>query len=388
MNIRHPNKLRVPLSQIPMSLKRFSQIFYFILIFGCSKEIKETENKIELSSIKDIASSNIKIEGMIPLETNSSNLMGLDLRVILSDTLIYIMDESTKDGIHIFDEKGNYFKTIANVGEGPNYIPAMVDFLVTGTGFIEVLSTRGSLAENYRFDQEGNFHKIFSLEYVATSFARLPDNTYLFYGGYNLPIIEYRVLKTDSLGNKIQYFLPNTYKNNMLPMTEKNFFKTGNDLFIIESFQNVFYRYENDSVKVVLNADYGNYNLPANFWEMDIMDGFQVINKNGFANIRTIHKGLDKIMVDVMYQKEAEVTKDIVFFTQEFQPIFKIKADRNEKFIFYYPIGINNNDQILFLTYKSILDKYLENNKISTGVWELPKSEFDYPVILKTVISP
>jgi len=358
-----------------------------MLILGCSKETKDTENQLELASIKQVGLSHIEIEGIIPLETNSSNLMGLDLRVIFGDSLIYVMDESTKDGIHIFGEKGNFIQTIANVGEGPENIPSMIDFYVSESGTIEVLSSHGSVANIYRFDLEENFYKIFSIEYVATSFAKLPDNTYLFYGGYNLPILEYRVLKTDSLGNKIQYFLPNTYKNNMLPMTEKNFFKTGNDLFIIESFQNVFYRYENDSLNVVFNADFGNYSLPAEFWKMDIMDGFQMINKNGFANFRTIHKGLGKIMVDVMYQKEAVVTKDIVFFTQEFQPEFKIKADRSEKLIFYYPIGINKNDQILFLTYKSVLEKYVENNQRSTGDWVLPESEFDYPVILKTIIS-
>ncbi len=359
------------------------------MILGCSKEIKDTENQVKLSSIKEVDLSNIEIKGIIPLETNSSNLIGLDLRVILGDSLIYVMDESTKDGILIFGKKGNFLQTIANVGEGPENIPSMIDFWVTESGTIEVLSPRGFFADIYRFDLEGNFHKIFSLEYVASSFAKAPGNTYLFYGSYNLPIIEYRVLKTDSLGRKIQSFLPNTYKNNMLPMTEKNFFKSGNDLFIIESFQNVFYRFENDSLNVVLNADFGTYNLPTEFWKMDIMDGFQMINKNGFANFRTIHKGFRKIMVDVMYQKEGLVNnKDIVFFTPEFQPEFKIKADRDQKLIFYYPIGIDKNDQILFLTYKSILEKYVENNQISTGDWVLPESEFDYPVILKTLISP
>jgi len=73
---------------------------------------------------------------MIPLETTEDNLLGMDLRVKFSDSLILVMDENTTDRVHLFDRKGRYLRAIAEVGEGPGILHSLEDFEPGNSGEI------------------------------------------------------------------------------------------------------------------------------------------------------------------------------------------------------------------------------------------------------------
>ena len=330
----------------------------FIFCAACTDPQKEDSQSIVSFKLDDftlIPDSSLSIDHWIPLETVATNLMGMDLRVKFADTLIFIMDESVKDGIHVFGTSGAYFKSIANVGEGPGEIRSVDDFEPKNNGLISVLSTIGDRSDVYTISLDGVLTKRFELNYVASSFADLNDQGFLFYGGFNLPFVTHRVIKTDTNGLIMNQYLENDYQNSMLPMSERNFFAGDSGIFMLETFNSQIYVFKGDSLNPILSADFGNYSLPPSFWEMDLMESFGLINQNGFPNFRSFFKNGENFLLDVMIQKGPDVFKYILI--QHEGKKYKLRADLLEDLLYYYPIGITSEGLFAFITYKSILEK-------------------------------
>lgn len=189
----------------------------------------ETDEKIVNISIAPddyptLSYQDFTVEEMIRLETTEENLMGMDLRVKFSENLMAVMDENKANKLHLFDRRGSYLNAIAEVGEGPGTIRSLRDFEFGKTEEVLVLSPIEDKAKIFKFSKDGNFSEAFELAYSADSFIRLEGGGFLFQGGYNLPFVTHRVVRTDAEG-KIQHrYLENDYENVMLPMMERNFF--------------------------------------------------------------------------------------------------------------------------------------------------------------------
>lgn len=355
------------------------------LIMGCGPSQKDFEEDvffIHLDGFQELNNSQIRIEEAIFLETNQNNLMGFDLKVLLSDSGIFIMDQSLKNGIHIFDKNGAYEVTHNLLGEGPGQLRAINDFHVDNKGDLTILSSIGSASRILKYSQQEGLKEMFSVDYSASSFIALANGHYLLYGGYNLPFIEYRIVEVDK-GEIVGKHLKNDYKNNMLPMTERNFFQSQEQIFILESFNNRIYKYEDGEIKSVMQADFEKYAIPDKFWEMDLMEGFQMISQNGFANFRNVFSGNNIYLADIMYQKGRDVYKNILFIDEQSGKRYKIKGNLSDETLYYYPIGIDEMGRAMFVTYASILQDYLTKNPGLNKHIVLPKEELDYPVILK-----
>jgi len=337
-----------------------------------------------LDDFESIEKNSISIQKWTPLETVNENLIGMDLRVKYNDSLYLIMDEATKDRIHVFDKTGKYRSSIADVGEGPNTLPSLKDFDFGANNEILVLSTVADKATVYRVSNSRELSVKFSLSYIADSFAFLENGDFLFYGGYNLPFVTHRIVQTSTDGIVRNRFLKNMYTNTMLPMTEMNFFPTDSGTFVLESFNPKIYIYRRDSLSVYLEANFGAFRIPTQFWELDIMEGFQMINKNGFANFRSIYYRKGLMLADVMIQKEQEVFKYILF--EKGTERYKLEVNRDDDMLFYWPIGIDENDQMMFVTYKSVLDSQGPTLSNSLPSDSLTTSYYDYPIILHVTI--
>lgn len=366
----------------------FANVLILVFMTNCSNpngQEKQSIQQVTLDDFTSIETSSISIQRYVPLETINENLLGMDLRIKFSDNHILIMDESTKDRIHIFDSEGMYLSSIAKVGEGPNTLPSLDDFEFGKKGEILVLSTMADKATIYSTSISGELSKKFELDYIATSFAYLENGDYLFYGGYNLPFVTHRVIQTNAEGVVHTRYLENDYKNKMLPMTERNFYPSDSGIFILESFNSEIYLHEGKNLSPVLKADFGVYELPSQFWEMDIMDGFEMINANGFANFRSVFRSKNLLITDVMIQKEAEVFKYILF--EKAGNRYKLKADRNKELLYYFPIGIDQEERVLFVTYKSILEKHFGESLRKLPMDNLPTGDYDYPVIIHVALN-
>jgi len=359
------------------------KILLIISFVACSDAVSE-ENTNNVSIAPDdyptLSFEDFTVKEMIPLETTEDNLMGMDLRIKFSDSFIAVMDENKTNKLHLFDQKGSYLRAIAEVGEGPGSIRSLRDFEFGKAEEVLVLSPIADKANVYKISKDGNLSKAFELAYSANSFIRLEGGGFLFQGGYNLPFVTHRVIQTDAEGNIQHRYLENDYENVMIPMMERNFFPSDKGVIMLEIFNPNLYLYQGDSLGQVLHADFGTYDLPSNFWDVDLMASFEKINENGWATFRGVFQQGSLMVTDIVVQKGMSMSKYILF--HKGKDIYKLKADRDDDMVFFYPIGINKEEQVLFLTYRSILEKHAQEFPETFSVEDLPEGDFDYPVIL------
>ncbi|QDH79042.1 6-bladed beta-propeller [Echinicola soli] len=371
---------------------QYSFVFILVILFiGCNHKSKENQSPSSQISIKDapqLPSSNLEIIEAIPLETTSENLMGAWLRIRSSNSQLFVMDEESKQkSIHVFDKSGTYSGKMAEEGDGPEKIPSLNDFYVNTNGELEILSTIGNKSTIYQFGETGEKTLVLEMDYVASSFTKLPNGDYLLYGSYNLPVTKYRIIKVTPSGEITDRYLPNEYSGELLPMTERNFLQTGGKHYFIESFNNRAYRFHNDSLATAFEVDFGSYAIPNSFWEMNIMESFAMLNEKGFANLVGLFESNEITTLECMFQGPFGTYKQLIFVNHPDKSISKIKVSEEDTPVFYHPIGMDQDDNILFLTYHQALLDFLKKSGQSPG-FQLPQQEFDYPIIISTTLTP
>jgi len=337
----------------------------------------------ELDEIESIAKEDLTIVDVVPLETVNENLMGQDLRIRFSKDRIFVFDESIQDAINVFDRNGKFMGNRVVVGEGPNTVSRLIDFYVSSTGELEILNPNGGKAQIFQVNEDNSLNHRFTVDYSSSSFTKLPNSEYLFYGSYNFPFVSHRMVRTDSTGVILERYLENDYTNKMLPMTERNFFNTNSDLYVIETFNNVGYQFIENQLEPIIRVDFGNYAIPAKFWELDLLEGgFDLLQQNGFANLNGFFKNELLSLISVHVQKPTGTIKNIILINEKNGEQRLLETKLLDDYLFHYPIGVEGN-QFLFLTYRSTLLEDYENLLSDTIRSKVPEMEYDYPVILK-----
>lgn len=278
-------------------------LFFAFLLFclSCDRDSTTVDRILRLEDFTEV-NTPYRVTKIIPLETQSESLLGDYLVVRMSGNDIYVYDKNARNAIHRFDSNGNYIGVAVEVGEGPNMLNAITDFSVSNTG-LEVLESMGANSRIQIFDGNGQIIKTIETTYLGFSFSKLDDETYVLYGGFNLPHTENRIVKLSSSGEITDTYLPNTYTGTLLPMQEENFNKAGNDLYFHEVFTPKVFSVS-DSLDTVLRFDFGKYAIPDRYFEMDWMEGFEMINSQGFAAISDYFRlgGIHFIGVDIQVE--------------------------------------------------------------------------------------
>lgn len=362
-----------------------------VATISCNQKSSHTESEgllyIDLDQIVSMEKEDLIIVDVLPLETVNENLMGLDLRIRDSKDHYFVFDESIQDGIHMFDKNGKYFGRRAIVGEGPNTVSRLIDFHVSSTGQLEILNPIGGKAQVFEVNEDNSLRLRFTVDYSCSSFTKLSNGDYLFYGSYNLPFVSHRMIRTDSTGIILEKYLENDYTNAMLPMTERNFFESNSNLYIIETFNNVGYKFQKNQLVPIFNIDFGNYAIPSKFWELNLLEGgFDLLQQNGFANLNGFFKNELYSLVSIHIQKPSGIFKNMIFKNELTSNQRVLETNLSDDFLFHYPIGIDGN-QFLFLTYRSTLLKE-HGDLLSDNIRsKVPQMEYDYPVILRVEVN-
>lgn len=370
--------------------KKISFLFCAGILFSCGSKSSNVDEgnilKFNYNQAILIDNSHFEIVEMIPLETNSQNLMGLDLRVRESKEGYAIMDIGSPDAIHQFELKGKYLGTGVTVGEGPGQLKGLQDFQLDKNGDLFFLLTLGDKTSIYKKPKGGELLKVLDADYIASSFSLLEDGGYLLAGGHNLPFVSNRVVKINSNGNVQESFLPNDYSNNMIPMSERNFFESREGIFYTEIFNNKVYKYSSGRFETALEIDFGKYSIPDEFWKRDLTEGFKILMENGFATYRSVFYDSNNFILRIHIQSESGFYSRVCLIDVENKKSFYWEGNTEEEDLFINPIGFIDGD-VMFLTYQSVLEKKFENttpNKLSN---KIKKLDFDYPVFVRAKIN-
>jgi uncharacterized protein YwgA len=358
--------------------------------FGCSTNSTESSSSdfitLNISDAVDLPVKSLKILDLIPLETNAQNLMGNELRVRFTNQRIYVMDMGQRDGIHIFTSHGKFLKTVAIKGDGPNELKGLQDFQVNADDQIYVLGTVGDLTTIYQIIEQDKIQKITAVSYLASAFTLASNNEFYLYGSYNKPFVTHRLVRVNSSGQVLESYLPNSYTNEMIPMTERNFFEYGDNNFLLsEVFNDTLYTLQNERFEPFLKFDFNRYQIPREFWEKDLMQGYQLIQENGFAVFKATFENSVRIIANVHFQGQDIGTQKRIYLYEKLSGDFhQLDYPENEAEIWSDPVGFDK-DQLLFLTYHSFLrgNQRLDTEEIQL---KIPEQEFDYPILIKTTI--
>jgi hypothetical protein len=363
-------------------------LFFF---YGCTSKEPNTSNpdslRLALSDAINLPSSELEIVDLIPFETNAQNLMGNDLRIRKSTNKIYVMDIAQRDGIHIFSDAGQFLKTVAVKGEGPNELKGLQDFQIDAEERLFVLATLGDRTTIYQISEEGDLQKLTHTEYLASAFTLAENDQFYLYGSYNKPLVTHRLVRTNSSGKVLQSYFPNDYTNEMIPMTERNFYEmAGGDLILAEIFNDTLYIIQNGQVKPILNLDMGRFQVPKEFWEMDLMQGYQLIQERGFAVFKAAFANSSRIVANVHFQgNEIGTQKKVYFYDRNTGKFQVLDYPEQEAEIWNDPVGLEE-DHVWFLTYHSFLKKN-EKSILSPELrGKITEQEFDYPILMKAKV--
>lgn len=300
-----------------------------------------------------------KIERLVPLETTQNNFLSDNLTVKFTSNHIYVFDEQTRDAIHQFDLEGKYLAEIVTVGEGPEKVPEIWDFIVSENE-IEMLVGRGSFSEifTYSIDDKRITDKI-KLEVIGFSFEKI-GSVYYVYSSYNYPLVDYRVTKFDEQGKIIGNYLKNDFSGSMMPVVEKNFFTNHGVTFLLESFNNKVYEVTENSFEAKYHWDFGQENIPKEFFETDPMIGLTKLNREGFFRIANCFENDNFTFFNLVFQKENRSEMYQVYLDKNSQKIAQSRVKGSWQEILKYPIGISETNSVIFTCLPRALRQHSE----------------------------
>lgn len=325
------------------------------LFYSCGNDATKTGVWIlELRDIQE-ADATYTIRQIVPLETREDNLLGEYLKVKFLDNYLFIYDENARNAIHHFDIKGKYRGMVVEVGEGPGMVDNIQDFVPTRAG-MEVLVGMGDFSKILVFDNNDVLYKEIELDYQGSSFEKLSNGNYAVSGSYNKPFVENRVALIDPEGKVLNEFLPNDYTNQMLPMSERNFHKEEGKIYFHEVFNPIAYEIKEDSLEARFQFDFGKYAIPEKFWEMEIMQGFEMINKKGYATIYSFWENETAAFFEIYVQQGKEIDNHQVVWDKNSQSATKRTFSKTKESPFYHPIGLVDRQLVFISQAAYILD--------------------------------
>jgi hypothetical protein len=162
---------------------------------------------------------------LIPLKTDSVNVLGRIDKVRFRNGKIVVADFNVSNSIFVFDSAGNFLNRIGNVGHGPGEYSRLSDFELNDSGIVLLADERR--CEFYSL--QGVFLREFSTSFYSFKFAAMPGNKYLFCPCYreNLNYFKsndnFNFILTNSNGCVLSYGFPynlNNINSETIPASE------------------------------------------------------------------------------------------------------------------------------------------------------------------------
>jgi hypothetical protein len=365
-------------------LKTSFILILLFLIFSCSqkKENQPAKQVLELGSILENPKKDdtvFKDIRYLKLETNPDILLGDDLYFQNKNDELYILDRAHQKSLLIFNNDGKFVQKVGAFGNGPGEYPAVNDF-VFRNDTIDVLSNAGPKSTIYSYSEKGDFISKKQLNYLALSFEFVHHQYYAVYTSFNKMMHDHRLYLLDREGNEIKKLLPNNTKIDM-PVGEQSFGLYEDRVLYFEPFNNKVFKFQTDTIIPVYELNFGKYNMPEEFFNTDIMKGFEIINKQGFSNIKNVFENKENMVFELSRQKEEEPSNLFLITFNKKSGEIKHLTLTEDNYIFRYPIGINDKNEMMYLVF-SMGDVNQDFKKYGLNVNITNFTESENPIVV------
>lgn len=323
-----------------------------IVLFACCKAEKNSPISIAFDQVP-LVSADLEIMKVILLESDTTELLGADLKVSYDADQFYVANYMRPKGIHHFSKDGKHLGLAAIIGEAPGQIARISDFkLFEDT--LQVITGLGDKIALYKFPKSNQL--ISRQEYPLNVFSFQPvAEGHWFYSGYNKVAGDYRLFRTNLAGEVELSLLENLFADGMIPIDEQVFFNGNERVLFREPFKTMVYEVATDTIQPILTLDFGKYTVPEEFWQIeDPFQGFEMIQKQGFSDIYFMQETEDYFLADVISQGSDFRKKEIFLWDKRNEIQLKFEVNEEELGHFYNPIGVEGN-QIIFVAYAQYL---------------------------------
>jgi hypothetical protein len=228
-------------------------------MYGCASssrppELDLAENVITVSDSelndKHRASDIFESVRLIPLETTDESIIGEINKIVIIDTLIYIMDSKSK-AIMLFNTKGQHLSKIARKGEGPNEYSDLDDFTVMKNGDIIILDYRKIL----HFKTDGMHYKTYNTEFHADAIESINDSLFVCSGSREKDIIVWNRIENKIVNAFIDYDVKHSGR------IFKPLIKYMNNVYYMRPYTSTMYRVSPEKLTVHWFVDFGKRNI-------------------------------------------------------------------------------------------------------------------------------
>jgi hypothetical protein len=339
----------------------------FLSLYSCKENDYQTIN-IDLNQARP--NVEIVIDNVIPLETDTTSLIGDIERIRIFNNQYYILDKWHARNIFVFDSVGNFISKLAQ-GNGPGEVIWPIEFLINTLNnsiLVYDLITRNLMYYDLHLNHQKSeyfedlnlskaefltpYHILINSPIINDSIDEL---SYVNYAIYDLDkkkyISKFFPIKTELVG--LTYASPISIVN-------------GRVLFIAP-FDNYLYTLENGEYKKAIKMDFGRYNITKADIEMGMdyifaqartgqkIIPFQVISENDISLAFSIFSGKVNFII---YTKESGKTIiSDTLFENGILPLCKLQ----------YAFGLNKylaivqpEDMIRFNNENKIVNEYDE----------------------------
>jgi len=161
---------------------------------------------------------------------------------------------------------------------------------------------------------------------------------------------DHRLYLLDRKGNEIKKLLPNNTKIDM-SVGEQSFSLIDDQVFYFEPFNDTIYTLQTSGVKPVYVLDFGRYNIPNEFFQKDLTEGFTMINEQGFSVIKNVFANQKNMFFEITRQQEGVAPKlFLIAYNKKTQNLENITITEDNT-IFRYPIGLNDKNEMMYLVF-------------------------------------
>ena len=233
-------------------------ILYLFFCFSCSQENNfskiNPDPKLEVLSIGDIEYfKSLNVDSLysemfyvIP-ETNDFNRIGSYDKVVIEDSLIYIMDKTFTHSVLCFDFSGKTIFKLSKLGSGPSEYREIRDFIVdVNSETLEVLDFGGRRVKKYHYKTGEYLEEIrfpsFDISYEA--FEKFGENYVVSHGancGFNSQCGDLSVVDSDF--TNIRTYIPvDEYLNESNYKGSNHFSRNMNVILFKEVYNDTIYK--------------------------------------------------------------------------------------------------------------------------------------------------
>lgn len=218
-----------------------------LLILSCNSQNNEADKSnptvIDITNVSDSVENHFYDINYLSLEFKENYPIGSINKVIVNDTIIYIMDKQTKS-IFIYNKSGKFISVIAKHGKGPGEFLSISDINIYNNK-LYVLVNMGKLSQ---FDLKGIWISETKLKFYASEF-QINEKGILFLNNFNSKDNYCLRLCSDD-GNIRKKFLPYEKEFNIIRLKPLNQSASLNNGFsVILPYGDAIYKITNNEIE-------------------------------------------------------------------------------------------------------------------------------------------